>query len=546
MKTINWKKLPAYAWLFALYAILFLFSQNIGEVFESDVLASIGVAILGVSIVFGLAFLFSRNQYKAGAITAIFVAAFFSYGHVVNLTAVHGLGRYFLSVGYIVLTIGGIVLIVRARDASPFERSSPYINLVALVLLIMALPPLLGYYYRSYIHSAKAAPEEVNGHPQYRDSAQLPDIYYIVMDAYSNDEHLRRDYGYDNSAFTQALENRGFFVAKDSKTSYGVTLVSLSAALNMRYIDENDVAAAKISASDGAYFRDLMSSSTVAMYLQTQGYTYIYMMSGFTGPSRIAEMNIDFHPSGPIYYNAYHDNRTDNSALFYQRPFIPLMLESTALYDFADAAAEARKVDDKPYEFWRPERALMTWDETEKIPELPQATFTIIHIIKPHEPIAFNRDGSLIPYPYIKYSQPHDLVQAKFFEQLEFVNDRTLRMLDTIIKKSSNPPIIIIQGDHGSDLGRPESRDHRRTNFEILNAYYFPGHSDCVTDPGIIPINSFRALFNCYFGEHYEMLEAKYYAMPSNYDNLFDLEPIDINEWMLFHHVHLSTDPATP
>jgi hypothetical protein len=67
-----------------------------------------------------------------------------------------------------------------------------------------------------------------------------------------------------------------------------------------------------------------------------------------------------------------------------------------------------------------------------------------------------------------------------------------------------------------------------------------------VTDPAIIPINSFRTLFNCYFGEHYEMLEAKYYAMPSNYDNLFDLEPIDINEWMQEHHVHLSTDPATP
>jgi len=43
----------------------------------------------------------------------------------------------------------------------------------------------------------------------------------------------------------------------------------------------------------------------------------------------------------------------------------------------------------------------------------------------------------------------------------------------------------------------------------ILNAYYFPS----MPDPPIIktPVNTFRVVFNSYFGQNYELLEDKNY-----------------------------------
>ncbi|MBN1429929.1 MAG: hypothetical protein JXB07_16285 [Anaerolineae bacterium] len=535
MSTKNWANRPLYVWLFALYPILFLFSQNVGRVFESQVIISIAITLLVVTFLFALALLFSQNTAQAGAITAIITVALLTYGHVCNLSDRPGL-TYFLSALYVVLPMGGIALIVWKKSAIP-ERATPYLSLIGIALILMTLPSIANYYYRSLVYLVYAEEASGNEHPQLRDSSKRPDIYYIILDGYSSNAQLLRDYGYDNSAFTDALEARGFYVAYDSKTTYGVTLVSLSASLNMRYIDENDQIAAQSSPSAENYFRELIADSLVAKELQAHGYTYVLMLSGFVTPSTIADVNIDFHPEGPVYFSGAEftspDTEMHDASWFYQRPFLPLFLETTAFSGLIEESQYIPTIVGEPYKFWEPERALMTWDEVEKIPEMPEATFTFIHIIKPHVPISFDKDGNI--QPYLLPNTPEYVRKQRFFEELSFVNARTLKMLDTILERSSTPPIIILQADHGSVLGHPESRDGRRTNFEILNAYHFPEQRQCIHDQDIIPLNSFRAIFNCYFGRNYSMLEEQYYAMPANYNDLFYFEEVDIQMWQTLH-----------
>ncbi|MBN1309986.1 MAG: hypothetical protein JXB30_01115 [Anaerolineae bacterium] len=527
----NWKSRPLYVWLFALYPIVFLFSQNVGRVIEEQVVLSIGIALLGTTILFALMFLVSRDRGRAGMTTGIVVLALSTYGHVYNLIDEQSF-EPFLTALYIVLSVGGVVLIVWKRPAFP-ERAAPYLNIVGAVLILMTLSPIVNYYYRSSVQSVRAEETATNKHPQLRNSPERPDIYYIILDGYSGNTDLLRDYGYDNSDFTDALEERGFYVAYDSKTTYGVTLVSLAASLNMRYIDESDRVAAQDSRSVEDYFHQLVTDSLVAKKLQSHGYTYVFVLTGFTSPSMIADVNIDFHPEGPVYFSgediASGDFRNHDSSWFYQRPFFPLLLETTALLSFADDAQEVPTAIGEPYKYWAPERALMTWDEAEKIPAVPEATFAFIHIIKPHVPISFDSEGNR--RPYLTKDTPIPVREKRFLEELQFVNARTLEMLDAIIANSSPSPIIILQADHGSVMGHPESLDGRRTNFEILNTYRFPGQESCIHDRDIIPINSFRSMFNCYFGGDYPMLEARYYAMPDNYDDLFHHEPVDILEW---------------
>jgi len=93
------------------------------------------------------------------------------------------------------------------------------------------------------------------------------------------------------------------------------------------------------------------------------------------------------------------------------------------------------------------------------------------------------------------------------------LNTRVLEAVDTILEESDTPPIIIIQGDHGAWI-QPKDR-----LMWILNAYYLPENNDKLY-PSISPVNTFRLVFNLYFGGRYEMLEDVSYFSPV--PNLYD------------------------
>jgi len=46
-----------------------------------------------------------------------------------------------------------------------------------------------------------------------------------------------------------------------------------------------------------------------------------------------------------------------------------------------------------------------------------------------------------------------------------------------------------------------------------LNAYYLPGHEDELS-PDISPVNTFRLIFDSYFGGNYDMLPNVSYFSP--------------------------------
>ena len=94
--------------------------------------------------------------------------------------------------------------------------------------------------------------------------------------------------------------------------------------------------------------------------------------------------------------------------------------------------------------------------------------------------------------------------KAGYSYALEYIDARMLAIVKEILTRSSTPPIIIIQGDHGFGEG---------INFPILNAYYLPGLPSGVLYPSISPVNTFRVVFNQYFGGHYPLLPDESYQM---------------------------------
>jgi hypothetical protein len=85
--------------------------------------------------------------------------------------------------------------------------------------------------------------------------------------------------------------------------------------------------------------------------------------------------------------------------------------------------------------------------------------------------------------------------------------------MDTLISESDTPPIIVLQGDHGPWLQTKEKR------LRIFNAYYLPGNNDKLYSK-ITPVNTFRLIFDTYFGGNYDMLpDVSYFSpVPKLYD----------------------------
>jgi len=84
-----------------------------------------------------------------------------------------------------------------------------------------------------------------------------------------------------------------------------------------------------------------------------------------------------------------------------------------------------------------------------------------------------------------------------YTNEVQFINKRMLAIVESIIQNSSSPPIIILQGDTGGLAD---------TITNILNAYYLRGEPNEMLYSSVSPVNSFRIIFDTYFGASYELL----------------------------------------
>jgi hypothetical protein len=190
--------------------------------------------------------------------------------------------------------------------------------------------------------------------------------------------------------------------------------------------------------------------------------------------------------------------------------FESLVLQTSAgllLYDAKSALPKTlRAFLDGAYTEHR-ERILYAFDKLETLPRIDEPIFVFVHILAPHSPFVFGANGEIVgrSSPFT-LNNDEDIADPKAYiqgyrNQIQYINRRTLQMLQDIITASQTPPIIILQGDHGPKAGIASQSGR----MEIMNAYYLPGGDDNL-DNTISPVNSFRVIFNHYFGGQFELL----------------------------------------
>jgi len=433
---------------------------------------------------------------------SILIVAFFSFGHLFGwLRSIpeigDSLGRFrYLVPFYLMILIIAIYLVnFKLIDTA---KITSILNFVGIILIIFPTFQATIYLIRIN-HKYDIENTNLIGGLTLEKDGPLPDIYFIVLDAYLRQDRLLEDYGYDNSEFIQKLREMGFYVADCSRSNYQNTTFSISSTLNLDYVQRLNTSGLLTLTGIDNKLQYLLKNNKVMTQLKKIGYQTITFETGFQGTNL---------SDSDIFYGIAPDSLVEMRL----NPFEALLLRNSAAIIPEGLGIKYLKTFNPLEKFIYSNDVEIIQNILDKLPgtasqENPKIVFA--HIVKPHPPYVFSSDGSILTDS--RYYRGHlgegineEFSRKGYVFQIEYLNSQILPILEQIIFNSENPPIIILEGDHGS--GADE--------FSNLVAYYGPAKVRNKLYPSITPVNSFRLIFEEVFGMSYALLpDISYYAM---------------------------------
>lgn len=500
---------PIGAWvlhplLLAAYPVLFLFAQNTADQLSFDPLwlplaASVGGG-LAVFLVMVIAF---ADLDRAGIAASIMIVAFFSFGHAWNLVGeTIGSQAIFLAVWLVLVAIG---IGVAWRLGSRARAVTGPLNLLAAIPLTFTLIGLGDFAVSRTIGGGSPPPA---GGLLEADESERPDIYYLVFDRYAGSPALERHYGFDNEPFLRELEERGFAVARDSVANYLKTSLSLTSTLEMEYLDADELNAAATSPADqGPINRRFQDRLTVPAELKQLGYQFVLVPSWW--PPTASNVDADL----TLQYEGASE-------------FTLALLETTLVSAFTGPREEVDPFSMSELRNY----TLHQLQQVRELPALPGPKFVMAHILLPHPPNLFDRDGRPFEGEAARLSGPE-----KYVRQVEFTNSQILRIIDAITAgPGGEEAVIVLQADEGPFPERYAANgetfqwadatpEELEIKLRILNAVRIPGADPVAAgfEPSITPVNEFRIVFNAVFDAGLPLLPDRVYAH-TDYRHFYD------------------------
>lgn len=511
-RQLDWRQLPLHSILLAAYPALFLYAQNTADQVQIDPLwGPLAASVAGAVVLCGALALLLREPVRAGLLTTIAVALFFSYGHVWTLVGPSLSSQWWLVGAWAAVAVIGLAAVWRFGGGRWAMRVSGALSVLAAIAVTLNVVPIAAHVFGGVAVAAGEVPGPSGAVDPEEATGARPDIYHIVPDRYASLETLTETYGYDNTPFYQALEERGFYIARLAQANYINTPLSLVSTLSMEYLDAD---ALRSEASDdqdrGPIHRRLQGHLAVPVLLKELGYEYV-QVANWWEPTR---RNVD---ADRVYR---YEGASEFSSVFWRttllRAFVP----------------EEEALDPHDWRVFRRHSDVELTALEGPIPDLGGPKFVFAHLLLPHEPYVYDVDGSFMNEEQVAEQG----LDESYLRQLQHLNTRLLGIIDGILAASpDDPPIIVIQADEGPYPER-NRRDEwgfnwrRATDaelvqkFGILSAIHLPDTDpeEAGLYPEMTPVNTFRVIFNAYFGGDLPMLPDRSYAH-TDLRHFFDL-----------------------
>jgi len=392
-----------------------------------------------------------------------------------------------MSIWFILLIV---LIIIFLKLKLNYRKVTPFLNISCICLVLF---PIANF-------TVEKAPSLIENHKKIKDSLlpnlqdqnkkylRKPNIYYIIFDAYTGSKELKSLLNFDNTEFEDYLQRRGFYIARNSYSNYSWTRSSIASSLNMAYLEMQP----DKDNPNHFHFKDdlnmfsMISDNKVISYLKHNGYDYVDLSIW----AHLADKATDHSLyQKHLFFNA-------NSKDFYTGLVKMSFLSKPIGENYLEAKIKRETILEKV-------KAL------ESVSNIKKPTFIYAHFLIPHHSYVFDQNGRK---PNI-LSQMLQVNEKKLYlDQLSFTNKMAKEIIEEILSKSENPPIIIIQGDHGAwELGK-NVNDNIKMRMSILNAYYLPGDGAKRLYESISPVNTFRVIFSHYFKQDLPLLpDLSYY-----------------------------------
>jgi len=508
--------------LLALFPVLSLFVRNAEQLaFREAIGTVIAVFIFAVSLWLFVGYLV-KNRNKSAVIVSALLVSFFSYGHLAVVSVLYRmqvlheasfllLGSKWVSLLYLSIwgVLLGAVFYFTVKATSDLCLITKFLNVLSVSVIVAVAANWCYVRVRAGEVSTYIDSWREDAHLEQPTNSvtpgSLPDIYYIILDGYARADILKEVYQVDNSELLSYLTQKGFYVANRSRANYCQTGLSLASSLNLTYLD-GLVSQIGNESSNRLPLAVMIENNRVVRHLRDYGYTLTAFSTGYS-ITEIAGADVRMAPRWSL--SAFQNKLINATPL-------PVFLELPFLKTQRD--------------FHR-ERILYTLDHLADATEIDAPTFVFAHIVAPHPPFVFGAHGEHVRLDreyafgvftladgshFTAIAGRHDYVKD-YRNQLAFISARLQIAIEEILSRSPEPPIIIIQADHGpgSMLDWQSAQDSNLPErMSILNAYHFPDQDYSTLYQGISPVNTFRVLLNGYFGAGYEILEDKSYFSP--------------------------------
>ena len=249
---INYNKFNIiHIFLISLFPVLFIYSQNIDETPVQEIVLPALLILFGAVLLWLLTRFIIKNNEKSAFIISLLLVLSFSYGHIYLLVddftlGDSDLGRHrYLLIPFVISFVVGTYYFVKTKVN--LNNMSTIFNVFAASVLVIILINVATYNLENIdsFENEVIAPPSVSLFdttietisPHHVESKSHPDVYYIILDAYTSSNSLNKFLNYDNYEFVSYLTDKGFTVNHNSYSNYPSSLPSITSTFNMMYLN---------------------------------------------------------------------------------------------------------------------------------------------------------------------------------------------------------------------------------------------------------------------------------------------------------------------
>lgn len=510
--------------IFASFPTLTMYQYNKNEVWIEFTFLPLFLSLIFLILSWSILWLIFKDQKKASLLSSLWIIIFFSYGHLHSTFApifieksiykFSPVGPHSILLIMNLLVLGAFfVFIFKRKEVSV---STKLFNFIAILLFSYNLIQLIPYEINKFINFKKLESyvlknEEIQT-VKNMNLQEYPTIYYFIFDRYSSQKVLSEYFHYDNSEFIESLEQKNFYNVKESQANYPETFLSLSSSLNMRYLNFLEEIFNKKTLPRVVLYSELIQANAVERFLKARGYESVFVGSSYAGTKSSATADRN--------YNKFEDY---NGMLYfiYENSLANVLLEKLFSKNFSSHAYFINsRLANLSYRVENIER--------ETASEKP--IFLFAHFILPHPPNILNKDCALVTS-----GNPPRTEDQGYLDQTECANKTIKTLIEQISQNTKRPYVIIVQSDEGAADKALEYKNNEKylIRSPIINFIYMsPKSPDEKIDylkaglnDSITPVNTFRIIFNYYFGTNFKILEDRTYVKEED-NNSFHFKDI--------------------